>query len=59
MVEAVDGRANDRPTTRLNGRDEFLGQRRFARRVHAVNGDANGMRTLDVHDTLHEDFQKL
>ena len=59
MVEAIDGRANDWPTTCLNGRDEFLGQRRLARRVHSINGDANGMRALDVHDTLNEFFQKL
>jgi hypothetical protein len=59
MVEAIDGRANYRPATRLNGRDEFLCKRRLARRVHSVNGDANGMRALDVHDTLNEFFQKL
>jgi hypothetical protein len=59
MVEAIDRRANDRPATRLKGCDEFLGQRRFARRVHTVNGDAHGMQALNVHDTLHEYFQKL
>jgi hypothetical protein len=59
MMEAIDGGANDRPATRLNGRDKFLGQRRFARRVHAVKGDAHGMWALNVHDTLHEYFQQL
>jgi hypothetical protein len=59
MVEAIDGGANDRPATRLQGRDKFLGQRCFARGVHTVNGDAHGMQALNVHDTLHEYFQKL
>ena len=59
MMEAIDGGANDRPAPCLKGRDEFLGQRRLARRVHAVNGDAKGMRALEVHDTLYEFFQQL
>jgi hypothetical protein len=58
-MEAIKGRANDRPATRLNGRDEFLGQRRLAGRVHPVNGGANGVGALDVYDTLNEFFQKL
>ena len=55
----TDRGANDRPATRLKGCDEFLGQRRFARRGHTVNGDTHGMQALNVHDTLHEYFQKL
>ena len=59
LVEAIDGGTNDRPAAGLNGRHEFLGQHRLACRVYPVNGDTNGMRTLDVYDTLRKCFQKL
>jgi hypothetical protein len=54
MVEAIDGRANDRPAARLKGRHEVLCKSRLAGSVHAVDGDTNRMRPLDVHDAMRE-----
>jgi hypothetical protein len=54
MVEAIDGRANDRPATRLQGRNEVLCKSRLAGSVHAVDGDTNRMRSLDGRDAMSE-----
>jgi hypothetical protein len=52
VVEAVNGGADDGATTRPHGLRQLVGEGGLARRVYAVNGDADGVGPLDGGDSV-------